>query len=278
MSAKRPNILLIVSDDQGHWAMNHAGTPEIHTPNLDRLARNGKRLEAFYCVSPVCSPARASLLTGRIPSAHGVHDWIRAGNASIETEFHDRLIRYLDGHPTFIELLAQAGYTCGLSGKWHLGDSHRPHRGFSYWKAYATGGGSYQAPTMIRDGVYTTEDIDHTPRIANETNPRTGLGMIDPGHFVAIVVDGRQKEYSYGMRLTAFGELFVKEGCLEAYNLDGGVSACMLFMGEQLNRHGNKRVGTVEDTYQRRIPDGLVWGYSDTVPSEDDPIYHRGEG
>ncbi len=133
-------------------------------------------------------------------------------------------------------------------------------------------------PTMIRDGVYTTEDIDHTPRIANETNPRTGLGMIDPGHFVAIVVDGRQKEYSYGMRLTAFGELFVKEGCLEAYNLDGGVSACMLFMGEQLNRHGNKRVGTVEDTYQRRIPDGLVWGYSDTVPSEDDPIYHRGEG
>jgi len=102
--------------------------------------------------------------------------------------------------------------------------------------------------------------------------------MIDPGHFVAIVVDGRQKEYSYGMRLSAFGELFVKEGCVEAYNLDGGVSACMLFMGEQLNHHGNNRVGTIEDTYQRRIPDGLVWGYSDTVPGEDDPIYHRGEG
>ncbi len=133
-------------------------------------------------------------------------------------------------------------------------------------------------PTLIRDGVFTTEDIDHTARIANETNPRTGLGMIDPGHFVAIVVDGRQKEYSYGMRLTAFGQLFVKEGCVEAYNLDGGVSACMLFMGEQLNHHGNNRVGTIEDTYQRRIPDGLVWGYSNTVPGEDDPIYHRGEG
>lgn len=133
-------------------------------------------------------------------------------------------------------------------------------------------------PTLIRDGVFTTEDIDQTARIANETNPRTGLGMIDPGHFVAIVVDGRQKEYSYGMRLSAFGELFVKEGCVEAYNLDGGVSACMLFMGEQLNHHGNNRVGTIEDTYQRRIPDGLVWGYSDTVPGEDDPIYHRGEG
>ena len=133
-------------------------------------------------------------------------------------------------------------------------------------------------PTLIRDGVFTTEDIDNTARIANETNPRTGLGMVEPGHFVAIVVDGRQKEYSYGMRLTAFGELFVKEGCVEAYNLDGGVSACMLFMGEQLNHHGNNRVGTIEDTYQRRIPDGLVWGYSATVPDEDDPIYHRGEG
>ena len=133
-------------------------------------------------------------------------------------------------------------------------------------------------PMLIRDGAYTTVNIDQTPRIANETNPRTGLGMIEPGHFVAIVVDGRQKEYSYGMRLSAFGQLFVQEGCTQAYNLDGGVSACMLFMGEQLNRHGNKRVGTIEDTYQRRIPDGLVWGYSDTVPSEDDPIYHRGEG
>ena len=133
-------------------------------------------------------------------------------------------------------------------------------------------------PTLIRNGELTTEDIDHAPRIGNETNPRTGLGMVEPGHFVAIIVDGRQKEYSYGMRLSAFADLFVKEGCVEAYNLDGGVSACMLFMGEQLNRHGNKHVGTIEDSYQRRIPDGLVWGYSDQVPSEDDPIYNTGEG
>ncbi len=133
-------------------------------------------------------------------------------------------------------------------------------------------------PTLIRDGSITDEDIDHTRRIGNETNPRTGLGMVEPGHFVAIVVDGRQKEYSYGMRLTAFRELFIEQGCVEAYNLDGGVSACMLFMGEQLNHHGNTHVGTIVDTYQRRIPDGLVWGYSEQVPSEDDPIYNRGEG
>ncbi|MEE3662462.1 sulfatase-like hydrolase/transferase [Brenneria sp. g21c3] len=152
MAAAQPNILMIVSDDQGYWAMHHAGTQDIYTPNLDRLARSGKRFDSLYCVSPVCSPARASLMTGRIPSAHGIHDWIRAGNASIETEFHHRLIQYLDRHQTMVEILAQAGYTCGLSGKWHLGDTHIPHRGFSYWQAYATGGGAYQSPTMIQNG------------------------------------------------------------------------------------------------------------------------------
>lgn len=134
-------------------------------------------------------------------------------------------------------------------------------------------------PTLIRDGEFTTENVDKWPRIGNETNPRTGIGMVEAGHFVAIVADGRQKnDYSHGMRLSTFGELFVQEGCVEAYNLDGGVSACMLFMGEQLNRHGNTRVGTIEDSYQRRIPDGLIWGYSSQVPDEDDPIYNRGEG
>lgn len=157
-SAMRPNILVIVSDDQGAWAMSHAGTPEIHTPNLDRLAAWGKRFQALYCVSPVCSPARASLLTGRIPSAHGVHDWIRQGNSTVETGFHRRLVEYLDANPTYVELLAKAGYVCGLSGKWHLGNSHRPHRGFSFWEAFATGGGTYQTPMMIRDGEPGRQD------------------------------------------------------------------------------------------------------------------------
>ncbi len=158
MTSARPNILMIVADDQGAWAMNNAGTPELNTPNLDRLAARGKKFESLYCVSPVCSPARASILTGRIPSAHGIHDWIRAGNASIETEFHNRLIDYLERYPTYVELLAGGGYTAGLSGKWHLGNSHSPHRGFSYWQAYATGGGSYQSPTMILNGAVHRED------------------------------------------------------------------------------------------------------------------------
>lgn len=153
--AKR--ILIIVSDDQGAWAMAGAGTPELHTPNLDRLASWGKRFESLYCVSPVCSPARASILTGRIPSAHGVHDWIRAGNATIEREYHRELIDYMDRFPTFVELMAMSGFRCGLSGKWHLGNSHRPHRGFEFWRPFATGSGHYMDPTMIRSGNVAVE-------------------------------------------------------------------------------------------------------------------------
>lgn len=68
--ASQPNIVIIMSDDQGPWAMGCAGTPELDTPALDRLAAEGMRFDNCFCVSPVCSPARASFLTGRIPSSH----------------------------------------------------------------------------------------------------------------------------------------------------------------------------------------------------------------
>ena len=65
---QRPNILIIMSDDQGPWAMGCAGTSELVSPTLDKLASKGTRFDNFFCAPPVCSPARASFLTGRIPS------------------------------------------------------------------------------------------------------------------------------------------------------------------------------------------------------------------
>ncbi len=149
----RPNLLHILSDDQGHWAMGCAGNRELRTPRLDRLAASGVRLENLFCVSPVCSPARASLLTGRIPSQHGVHDWIRAGDTHDAREEPDgggRVIEYLAGMPGYTDLLAAAGYRCGLSGKWHLGDVHHPQKGFTYWNVHAKGGGPYYKAPMVR--------------------------------------------------------------------------------------------------------------------------------
>lgn len=153
----RPNVLFLLSDDQGAWAMGCAGNREVHTPHLDRLAAGGIRCENFFCASPVCSPARASLLTGRIPSQHGVHDWIRAGDTHDvrhEPEGRGRTIEYLAGIPAYTDVLAAGGYVCGLSGKWHLGDVHRPQKGFSWWRVHAKGGGPYyRAPWVSGDSV-----------------------------------------------------------------------------------------------------------------------------
>ena len=174
-----PNIVFILSDDQGAWAMHCAGTPELYTPNLDRLAREGALFSDFYCASPVCSPARASILTGRMPSAHGVHDWIRSGNldaqkyaeAGKENPYggyadETEPIAYLDGMPAYTDMLKDAGYTCALSGKWHLGDSIRPQHGFESWYTLGKGGCFYYHPDIVEDekitvrhGEYVTDLI-----------------------------------------------------------------------------------------------------------------------
>jgi arylsulfatase A-like enzyme len=163
MKSKRPNIVFILSDDQGAWAMRCAGNDDVITPNLDRLAEEGIRFENFFCVSPVCSPARASLLTGRIPSQHGVHDWILKGNIKGDSSeggyrAKDQPIEYLADLPGYTEYLALSGYNCGISGKWHLGDSGKPQKGFNYWYTHAFGGGNYYDYQVFEDGELKTEN------------------------------------------------------------------------------------------------------------------------
>jgi choline-sulfatase len=169
--AERPNVIVILSDDQGSWAMGCAGNHEIRTPAIDRLAAEGTRLDRFFCASPVCSPARASLLTGQIPSQHGVHDWLAEGNMPADPRGP---IRYLDGKPAYTDVLAESGYTCGLSGKWHLGDSLAPQHGFAHWYAHQRGGGPYRNAPMIRDGVPYEEPAYLTDAITDDA-----LGFIE---------------------------------------------------------------------------------------------------
>lgn len=160
-----PNIVVILTDDQGPWAMGCAGNSEIRTPNLDRLAANGARFTRFFCTSPVCSPARSSLLTGRIPSQHGVHDWLSGGNVRKDG---DTPIQYLDGLTAYTDVLAESGYTCGLSGKWHLGDSATPQHGFTHWYAHQKGGGPYYGAPMILDRELVDEPGYVTDRITDD--------------------------------------------------------------------------------------------------------------
>ncbi len=146
----RPNVLFILSDDQGPWAMNSAGTWELKTPNLDRLAATGVRFDNFFCASPVCSPARASILTGQMPSQHGVQDFLRRGN-SAELPADGERIQYLEGRQTYVQMLRDNGYDCGLSGKWHLGDAVVPQAGFEFWDVHQSGSGDYFQAPMFKD-------------------------------------------------------------------------------------------------------------------------------
>lgn len=168
MQSNRPNILIIMSDDQGPWAMGCAGTPELQTPTLDCLAQEGTRFDSFFCASPVCSPARASFLTGRMPSQHGVQDWIKSGNIDVDDGVtwcgKDRPIEYLQGMPAFTDVLAANGYVCGLSGKWHLGASGTPQKSHQYWCAHSLGGDSYtdyfafdNSPELVHQDQYVTD-------------------------------------------------------------------------------------------------------------------------
>ncbi|MCX7705748.1 MAG: sulfatase-like hydrolase/transferase [bacterium] len=149
---RKNNVILILSDDQGYWAMGCAGNKEVQTPNIDVLAKTGMRFENFFCASPVCSPARATLLTGRMPSAHGIHDWIAAGNTIKKYESQsNHLIQYLKGIPGYTDYLTENGYYCGISGKWHLGDGHHPQKGFKFWRVFPKGGSDYFGAVMIKN-------------------------------------------------------------------------------------------------------------------------------
>src|SRR5262245_32040646 len=105
----KPNFLLLVADDLGWRDVGYHGS-EIRTPNLDRLAKAGVRLERHY-VYPTCSPTRAGLLTGRNPSRFGILAPIAGRSKPVLPA----------GTPTLATVLRQRGYDTALVGKWHLG-------------------------------------------------------------------------------------------------------------------------------------------------------------
>lgn len=124
---RKPNVLLIYTDDQGTLDVNIYGAKDLHTPNIDKLAREGVRFTQFYAAAPICSPSRASLMTGRYPQRTGLTD-----NAS-------GTFGTPGGLPaeqlTMAEMFKSAGYTTAHIGKWHLGYSLplMPNRqGFDY--------------------------------------------------------------------------------------------------------------------------------------------------
>lgn len=135
--AKRPNIIFIMSDDHAAHAMSCYGSNINHTPNIDRIANEGMRLDNCFCTNSICTPSRASILTGTYNHVNGVKT------------LSDRL----DGRQlTVSKLLQENGYQTAIIGKWHLGHGgNSDPTGFDFWSVLP-GQGDYFDPSFIEMG------------------------------------------------------------------------------------------------------------------------------
>ena len=168
--SKKPNIIVVLTDDQGWADVGFNGATDIPTPNLDRFANQGVIFEQGYVSHPYCSPSRAGLLTGRYQARFG-HDcnlpYKDDNDASIGTPLSEVMIS---------EALKVQGYVTAAIGKWHVGDAPKLHpteQGFDHWFGFAGGGMNYwgnsKGPirTIVRNGVpvpqselsYLTDDF-----------------------------------------------------------------------------------------------------------------------
>ncbi|MEX2174125.1 MAG: sulfatase-like hydrolase/transferase [Pirellulaceae bacterium] len=161
---RQPNILLIVSDDQGWPDLGCLGLKPIQTPHLDRLAADGVRLTNYYVTWPACTPSRGSILTGRHPLKNGLYDMVRNdlvnyGHRYTPREYStspEMTLGLDERERTLGEVLRSAGYRCGMIGKWDMGQARRflpLQRGFDFFYGHGNNGIDYY--THERYGVHS---------------------------------------------------------------------------------------------------------------------------
>jgi arylsulfatase A-like enzyme len=173
--AAQPNIVFIISDDQGYPDLGCIGTKPLITPNLDKLAAEGVRGTSFYVTWPACTPSRGSVLTGRYPQRNGLYDMVRNdlvnyGHRFTAEEYavSPEMTLGLDVREITIgDMLKKAGYATGCVGKWDMGQAKRflpLQRGFDFFYGHGNNGIDYYTherygvPSLFRGNERTQED------------------------------------------------------------------------------------------------------------------------
>jgi N-acetylglucosamine-6-sulfatase len=160
--ARKPNFLVILVDDLRFDEFGAGGHPYMKTPHIDRLAHEGAIFDRAFHTTPICSPNRASILTGQYASRHGIIDNVARDAAS------HRL-------PNYHRELQRLGYETAHIGKWHMGNDGRPRPGYDHWVAY-DGHGRLYDPTLNENGRYVQHrgyvtDIMNTMAVEFVTRP-----------------------------------------------------------------------------------------------------------
>lgn len=173
--AAAPNVILIISDDQGWPDLGCIGSKPLITPNLDRLAAEGVRGTSFYVTWPACTPSRGSVLTGRYPQRNGLYDMVRNDMVNFGHRFtaedyavSPEMTLGLDPREVTIgDMLHKAGYATGCVGKWDMGQARRYlplQRGFDFFYGHGNNGIDYYTherygvPSLFRGNERTQED------------------------------------------------------------------------------------------------------------------------
>ncbi len=180
---KKPNVLFILVDDLGYKDLSCTGSTFYETPNIDKIANEGMIFNKGYAASRVCSPSRASIMTGKFTARHGITDWIGAkhGKAWRDHNRHDKLLPadYVHSLPkndiTIAEAMKASGYKTFFAGKWHLGKqgSYPEDHGFDINKGGWDKGspiGGYFSPWKNPSLENTIQGENLSMRLAKETS------------------------------------------------------------------------------------------------------------
>jgi choline-sulfatase len=155
----KPNVLLIIADDLAAWMLGCYGNKEIKTPNIDNLARRGARFQHGFVATPICSPSRATLFTGRTPMQHGIHDFLTPNPIENPPQGQKDVPASMASEVMLTDLASAQGYDCGYVGKWHINlDDAKPGHGIRWWYTMIGGSGPYNNPEMCLNGSMVKEE------------------------------------------------------------------------------------------------------------------------
>ncbi len=215
---ERPNIVFIITDDQGYGDLGHTGNPVIRTPHLDALAAESSNLTDYH-VAPTCSPTRAALLTGHWTNRTGVWHTVNGRSMLRENEV------------TVARMLKDAGYATGHFGKWHLGDNfpYRPEdRGFT--EVYRHGGGGVGQTPDLWDNAYFDGSYFHNGEIVEAKGFCTDVFFEEAHRFIREQAVKGQPFFAYIATNAPHGPYHAPQKYLDLYGGQDPVIAAFFGM------------------------------------------------